>query len=243
VHLRNGPGQAATDEQVLGYERAHRAAVSPVPILLVEDHVVLRDGLRALLEVNPEFEVVGEAGLAEDALALASKLRPAIVLADIALPDRSGIALVRELAALDLGCRVIMLTAYKTEEYIRAALEAGAGGYILKDASFAELVQGVLAVASGRRFLCRATSDLLVGHYISPHDQHPVPSLERLTRRETDVLGRIASGESNKQMARSLSLSVKTVEKHRSNLMRKLMLHNTAEVTLFAIRNGLVNRV
>ncbi len=241
MELRYGPA-AAANNRIAGSDCAKLTAVTPVRILLVEDHVVLRDGLRALLEVNPEFEVVGEAGLVDDALTMAAKLRPNIVLADIALPDRSGVALVRELAALNIDCRVVMLTAYKTEEYVRAALEAGAGGYILKDASFSELVRGVLAVASGRRFLCQATSDLLVVHYMNPQDKHATPSLDQLTNRETDVLGRIARGESNKQMARSLCLSVKTVEKHRSNLMRKLMLHNTAEVTLFAIRKGLVTR-
>lgn len=243
MDLRNGIGNVCPQDRVPAFDRGQGTALAAIRILLVEDHVVLREGLRALLEINPELEIVGEAGTAGEALEMAALLRPTIVLTDIALPDRSGISLVRDLNVQGLCSRVVMLTAYRTEEYIRAALEAGASGYILKDASCAELVQGLQTVAAGRRFLCHATSDLLVVHYMSPQDKRPVPSLDQLTNRETDVLERIARGESNKQMARAMTLSVKTVEKHRSNLMRKLMLHNTAEVTLFAIRNGLINRI
>ena len=230
-------------ERITAGDRDGEAAVAKIRILLVEDHVVLREGLRALLEINPDLEIVGEAGSVGDALTLAAQLRPTIVLTDIALPDRSGISLVNELSLRGVRSRVVMLTAYNTEEYIRAALEAGACGYILKEASSAELVLGLQTVAAGRRFLCHSISDLLVVHYISPLDKRPAASPDKLTERETEVLGRIARGESNKHIARGLTLSVKTVEKHRSNMMRKLMLHNTAEVTLFAIRNGLISRV
>lgn len=209
-------------------------------LLLVEDHLVLREGLRALLEIVPGIEIVGEAGTVADAIKLAETLQPSIILTDIALPDRSGIALVSELLLRRLPCQVVMLTAYKTEEYIRAALDAGARGYILKDASSTELIHGLQAVAAGRRFLCVAVADMLVQRYVSPTDTRSAPPTAVLTERETEVLERIARGESNKCMARALILSVKTIEKHRSNLMRKLMLHNTAEVTLFAIRNGLI---
>lgn len=213
-----------------------------IRLTLVEDHKVLREGLRALLEMHPDVDVVAEAGTVEDAVNLAEQLQPTIVLTDIGLPDRSGIALIRELQARGVTSRVVMLTAHKTEEYIRAALDAGACGYIMKDASCEELVAGLRAVASGRKFLCSAIGDMLVYRYMSPTDCRPASPLASLTERETEVLTRIAQGESNKHMARALSLSVKTVEKHRSNLMRKLTLHNTAEVTLFAIRHGLVTR-
>lgn len=213
-----------------------------IRVTLVEDHQVLREGLRALLEIHEDIDVVAEAGTVEDTLNLAERLQPTIILTDIGLPDRSGIALIRDLQARGITSRVVMLTAHKTEEYVRAALDAGACGYIMKDASCAELVAGLRAVASGRKFLCSAIGDMLVYRYMSPTDCHPVSPLGSLTKRETEVLTRIACGESNKQMARGLSLSVKTVEKHRSNLMRKLTLHNTAEVTLFAIRHGFVTR-
>jgi DNA-binding NarL/FixJ family response regulator len=226
----------------LAHEATYDEPRRRIRVLLVEDHLVLREGLKSLLEIDRELEIVGEAGTADEALRIAERESPDIVLSDIALPDRSGISLIAELRALGIACQVVMLTAYKTEEYIRAALDAGASGYILKDASCAELVLGLRLVASGRKFLCQAIGDMLLFRYMSP-DQKPVASpMAALTKRETEVLTRIARGESNKQMARVLTLSVKTVEKHRSNLMRKLMLHNTAEVTLFAIRNGLVNR-
>ena len=214
---------------------------SKVRLLLVEDHLVLREGLRALLEINADLEIVGEASTVAVALELIDRLQPTIVLTDIALPDRSGIALVNELRERRSPCLSVMLTAYKTEEYIRAALDAGARGYILKDASSSELIQGLRTIASGQRFLCQAISDMLVQRYVAPAEPRTPAPTAMLTERETEVLTRIARGESNKAMARSLALSVKTVEKHRSNLMRKLVLHNTAEVTLFAIRNGLVN--
>jgi DNA-binding NarL/FixJ family response regulator len=217
-------------------------AADRIRLLLVEDHLVLREGLKALLQINPELEIVGEAGTVAEALTLAERLKPTIVLTDIALPDRSGIALVNELRLRKLDCHVVVLTAYKTEEYIRTALDAGARGYILKDASSSELVQGLHAVVAGRKFLCQAISDMLVGRYMMPPEQLAPAPLALLTERESEVLTRIARGESNKRMARALVLSVKTVEKHRSNLMRKLMLHNTAEVTLFAIRQGIINQ-
>jgi len=213
-----------------------------IRLLLVEDHLVLREGLKALLEINPELEIVGEAGTVAEALTMAERLKPTIVLTDIALPDRSGVALINELRLRKLECHVVILTAYKTEEYIRTALDAGARGYILKDASSRELVQGLHAVVAGGKFLCQAISDMLVGRYMMPLEQRARAPLALLTDRESEVLSRVARGESNKCMARALLLSVKTVEKHRSNLMRKLMLHNTAEVTLFAIRQGIINQ-
>ena len=221
---------------------AAASTVARIRVLLVEDHLVLREGLKALLEINPDLEIVGEASTVAEALTLAERFKPTIVLTDIALPDRSGIALVNELRVRELNCHVVILTAYKTEEYIRTALDAGARGYILKDASSSELVQGLRAVVAGRKFLCQAISDMLVGRYMTPMEQPAPAPLALLTERESEVLSRIARGESNKRMARALLLSVKTVEKHRSNLMRKLMLHNTAEVTLFAIRQGIINQ-
>lgn len=224
-----------------GAEKPEAAQVAQrIRLALVDDHKVLREGLRALLQLQPDIEVVAEASSVGDALSIAERLRPAIFLTDIGLPDRSGISLIRELQARGLAGRVVMLTAHKTEEYIRVALSAGASGYIIKDASCAELVTGLRTVAAGRKFLCSAIGDMLVYRYMGPTADRAGSPLSSLTERETEVLTRIARGESNKGMARTLSLSVKTIEKHRSNLMRKLALRNTAEVTLFAIRHALV---
>jgi DNA-binding NarL/FixJ family response regulator len=211
--------------------------------MLVEDHLILRQGLKALLETNSDIEVVGEAGTVGEALDRIPTLKPSIVITDITLPDRSGIELVQALRALEPAIKVLVLTAHTTEEHIRAALSAGATGYILKDASHAELVQGLRAVSAGRRFLCESVEARILSRYAAGQEaEKPGLSAGHITRREREVLTRIAMGQTNKYIARALSLSVKTVEKHRSNVMRKLNLHNTAAVTLFAVRHRLVDQ-
>ncbi len=160
-------------------------------IVLVEDHAILREGLRALIELEPDLKVVGEASTGAEGVRVVQGASPTLVITDLAMPGGSGLRTIDELRAVCPNLRVLVLTAYCTDEYIGAALSAGADGYVLKDAS-------------------------------------------------REVLMRIALGESNKRVAVALHLSVKTVEKHRANLMRKLELHNTAAVTLFAVRNGLV---
>lgn len=210
-------------------------------IALIEDHAILREGLKALIEVEPDLRVIGEAGNADTGLVLANSLRPDVIITDLALPGRSGIALIAELRATHPLIQILVLTAHHTEEYIRAALKAGANGYVLKDANRVELLEGIRAVAAGRQFLCEAVSANILSRYLSPMDVTRETSATALmTERERQVITCIAQGHSNKLIARSLSLSVKTVEKHRSNMMRKLGLHNTAAVTMFAIHHGLV---
>jgi DNA-binding NarL/FixJ family response regulator len=223
-----------------GEEPGNPPAVSALPIvgkirlLLVEDHLLLREGLKALLQANEDLEIVGDVGTVADALAVTERLQPTVVLTDIALPDRPGIALVNELRLRRCESHVLFLSACKSDKYIATALDAGARGYILKDASPQVLLQGLRAVAAGQIFVCQATSDILAGRHATP--------LTLLTERESEVLTRIARGESNKRVAHDLLLSIKTVEKHRSNLMRKLMLHSSVELTLFAIRQGIVGQ-
>ena len=219
-------------------------ATGRMRLMLVEDHLILRQGLRALLETNSDIEVVGEAGTVSEALARIGAVKPSIVITDITLPDRSGIELVQALRTLEPGIKVLVLTAHTTEEHIRAALSAGATGYILKDASHAELVQGLRAVSAGRRFLCESVEAKILSRYAAGHEPEKPAALSagHITRREREVLTRIAMGQTNKFIARALALSVKTVEKHRSNVMRKLNLHNTAAVTLFAVRHRLVDQ-
>jgi DNA-binding NarL/FixJ family response regulator len=210
-------------------------------IALVEDHAILREGLKALIEVESDLRVIGEAGNADNGILLANSLKPDLVITDLALPGRSGITLITELRASHPAMKLLVLTAHHTEEYIRAALKAGANGYVLKDASRIELLQGIRAVAAGRQFLCEAVSANIVSRYLSPIESLHEPSPAAvMTERERQVIACVALGHSNKLIARSLSLSVKTVEKHRSNMMRKLGLHNTAAVTMFAIHYGLV---
>jgi DNA-binding NarL/FixJ family response regulator len=221
------------------------AVVKSVPqarirIVLVEDHAILREGLKALIEIESDIEVVGDFGGVDEVLAAIRELKPALVLTDLALPGRSGFELLAELGMICPTARKLILTAHNSEEYIRAALNAGADGYVLKDANRAELTLAIRTVAAGQQFLCKAiASKILLGYLAgsAPRHQHSAP--RTITGREREVLTRIALGESNKVIARSLDLSVKTIEKHRSNLMRKLQLHNVAAITMFAVRNGL----
>jgi DNA-binding NarL/FixJ family response regulator len=214
---------------------------APLRLLLVDDHAILREGLRSLLELESDLEVVGEANSAEQALKQAAVARPDIVLTDIGMPGRSGLSLVGELRKLCPGVRVILLTAHASEEYIRAGLDARADGYVLKDSGHAELLTAIRTVASGRQFLCDAVSSTLVTTYLNRGEGGTVKSpMQSITVRERQVLARVASGQSNKLVARELQLSVKTVEKHRANLMRKLSLHNAADITRFALNNHLV---
>lgn len=210
--------------------------------MLVEDHAILREGLRALLELEPDLRVAAEAANSLDAVPTIEAAGPDLVITDIALPGRSGIELIGCLRELHPFLKILVLTAHNSEEYIRAALNAGAHGYVLKDASRAELLQAIRAVLGGQTYLCASVTAKVVTGYLRPNSESlSLSAVELVTEREREVLTRVALGRSNKLIARELSVSVKTVEKHRANLMRKLTLHNTAAVTRFAIRHGMVN--
>jgi DNA-binding NarL/FixJ family response regulator len=213
-----------------------------IRIVLVEDHAMLREGLKALIEIETGFHIIAEFGCVEDSLESIRDLQPDLVLTDLALPGRSGIELLTEIQRLSPLTRKLVLTAHENEEYIRAAMHAGANGYVLKDANSAELMLAIRTVAAGRQFLCAAITSKILSSYLSG-DQRPscatVP--QSITGREREVLTRIALGSSNKLIARELGVSPKTVEKHRSNLMHKLQLHNAAAITMFAIRNGMTS--
>ena len=228
--------------------RSSTPTVSPrkpkIRIVLVEDHAILREGLKALIDIESDFDIVGEFGCVEDCLLGIVDLNADLLLTDLALPGRSGIELLTEMQGLCPLMRKLVLTAHENEEYIRAALNAGANGYVLKDANSAELMLAIRTVSLGQQFLCKAIASKILSGYLSGHapgDQRTaVPAVaQSITEREREVLTRIALGNSNKLIARELGVSPKTVEKHRSNLMRKLQLHNAAAITMFAIRNGM----
>lgn len=208
---------------------------------MVEDHAILREGLRSLLEIESDLDVVGEAANAQAGLEKARELKPDVLLTDLALPNGSGISLIRAARSAVPEVRALVLTGYHEEEYIRAAMDAGALGYVLKDSSRDELLQAIRSVAAGKQYLCTAVAQAVLSGYLHPQaTDKPADPLDKVTAREREVLIRIAAGQSSKVIARDLSLSVKTVEKHRSNVMHKLELRNAAEVALFAVRNGLV---
>jgi DNA-binding NarL/FixJ family response regulator len=213
-----------------------------IRIVLVEDHAILREGLKSLIEIESDFEIVGDFCSMEESLDGIRDLQPDVVLTDLALPGRSGIELLAEIRRLSPRTRKLVLTAHENEEYIRSALNAGADGYVLKDANGAELMLAIRTVSVGQQFLCKAIASKILTGYLSG-DQRPcgAASGQSITGREREVLTRIALGNSNKVIARELGVSPKTVEKHRSNLMRKLQLHNAAAITMFAIRNGMTS--
>src|SRR6266446_9991063 len=223
--------------------REEASMFTAASVVLVEDHAILREGLRALIDLEPDLKVVGEASTGAEGVRAVQGLKPTLVITDLAMPGGSGLRTIDELRAACPNLRVLVLTAYCTDEYIGAALSAGADGYVLKDASRAELLQAIRSVIAGQKYFSEPVSARLVSGYLLRNE----PTLgaaggvyPRITEREREVLTHVALGESNKRVALALRLSVKTVEKHRANLMRKLELHNTAAVTLFAVRNGML---
>jgi DNA-binding NarL/FixJ family response regulator len=210
-------------------------------LVLIDDHIILREGLHALLELESDFVVVGEAGSLEDGIALVERLRPNLVITDLAMPYGSGMQVISRVRAIAPDTRVLVLTVHSSKEYIDAALKAGADGYVLKDSSSAELLQAIRSVIRGQRYLCPPVSAKIISGYLGEGDARNVASVQLLTDREREILTLVAQGLSNKGIAKRLALSVKTVEKHRSNFMRKLELHNTAGITMFAICKKLVS--
>lgn len=212
-----------------------------VRLVVVDDHAILREGLRALLALESDLDVVGEADNSEDAIAIVEQTQPDVVITDLALPHRSGIHVISQVRIVAPAARVLVLTVHKSEEYIKAALSAGADGYVLKDSSRADLLQGIRSIVLGQRYLCPPVSAQIVSGFLNAGEPRGPTSVQRLTDREREIITLIARGKSNKRIASQLLLSVKTIEKHRSNFMRKLELHNTAAVTMYAICNGLVS--
>lgn len=211
-------------------------------ILIVEDHALLRQGLRALLTSDPNIEVVGEAENGRDAIRLAGSLLPELILMDISMPGINGPEAIVEIKKRYPGTKALVLTVHKAEEYIREALKAGADGYILKHATHDELMLAIRSVLNGKTYLSPDIAVKVVSGYLDGGKNiNPVSAWDTLTLREREVLKLIAEGHGNKHVANYLCLSIKTVEKHRSNLMRKLDLHNASVLTAFAIENGVIS--
>ena len=208
-------------------------------IVLVEDHAILREGLRALIELEPDLKVVGEASTGAEGVRVVQSTTPTLVITDLAMPGGSGLRIIDELRAAGPNLRVLVLTAYCTDEDIGAAWSAGADGYVLKDASRAELLQAIRSIIAGQKYFSEPVSARLMSGSLRRNDPATLAT-PRITEREREVLTRIALGESNRRIAVALRLTVKTVAKHRANLLRKVELHNTAAVALSALRNGLL---
>lgn len=212
-------------------------------IVLADDHTILREGLRALLSADPNFDIVGEAEDGRKAVRCVEKLEPNLLLMDLSMPRMSGMDAVSEIKKRFPKTKIIALTVHKTEEYLLTTLQAGADGYVLKDATHDELVMAIHNVMAGKRYLSPGISGKVIEGYLEgKEDSLSVSSWQTLSQREREVLKLIAEGYKNKEIAEDLCISLKTVEKHRANLMKKLDLHNAAGLTVYAVKKGIVSR-
>jgi two-component system response regulator NreC len=212
-------------------------------IVLADDHTILREGLRALLSADPNFDIVGEAKDGREAVRCVEKLEPNLLLMDLSMPRMSGMDAISEIKKRYSDTKIIALTVHKTEEYLLTALQAGVDGYVLKDATHDELVLAIHNVMAGKRYLSPGISGQVIEGYLEgKEDSQSGSSWQKLSQREREVLKLIAEGYKNKEIAEDLCISLKTVEKHRANLMKKLDLHNAAGLTVYAVDKGLVSR-
>jgi DNA-binding NarL/FixJ family response regulator len=214
-----------------------------VRIVLADDHTILREGLRALLSADPNIDIIGEAWDGREAVRCVENLGPDLLLMDLSMPRMSGMDAISEIKKRFPQTKVIALTVHKTEEYLLTTLQAGVDGYVLKDATHDELVMAIHNVMAGKPYLSPGISEKIIEGYLEgKEDSLSVSSWQKLSQREREVLKLIAEGYKNREIAEDLCISLKTVEKHRANLMKKLDLHNAAGLTVYAVEKGLVNR-
>ncbi|MBI2847080.1 MAG: response regulator transcription factor [Chloroflexi bacterium] len=212
-----------------------------IRVIIADDHTILREGVRKLLELHDDIEVVGEAADGKEAVEKSTQLTPDIVLMDIAMPGLGGLEATLEIRKLSPKTRILVLTQYDDPEYIYRFLKSGAAGYVLKKAAGTELVSAIRAVHRGEAFLYPSIAGKVIEGYLrteNPREEEVV--YEKLTDREKQVLKLVAEGHSNKEIAELLTLSIKTVMGHRANIMEKLSVHNRTELVKFAIRKGLI---
>ena len=211
-------------------------------IMIVEDHTLLREGLSTIVASDPELEVVGGADNGLDAVRQAVALKPDLILMDINMPVMNGTEALIDIKKRDSSIKIMMLTAHKAEEYIRDCLQSGADGYVLKSATREELMTSIHKVLNGKTYLSQEVSDQILSGYKGNTIPCAQSAWQSLSTREREVLKLVAEGNTNKTISNLICVSIKTVEKHRSNLMKKLNIHNSAALTAFAIERGLLSK-
>ncbi len=214
-------------------------AVEPIRVLIAEDHTIVRQGLISLLAAERGIEIVGEASDGHEAVEAAGRLKPHVVLMDLGMPGLNGVDATRQIKRDFPDVAVLVLSMYSAEEHVRPAIRAGAAGYLLKGSGLSDLVAAIRAVASGEAFLSPQVAKILLKD--ARTDDEAATSSGPLTAREREILQLVGEGSSSPEIARALSLSVKTVEGHRSRIMAKLNIHDVAGLVRYAIRTGLVS--
>jgi len=210
-------------------------------ILLADDHKIVRDGLRNLLEKDPDIVVVGEAEDGREALQLARKLSPDVVIMDIAMPDLNGIEATRQILSEVRNVKVVALSMHSDKRYVSEMLKAGAAGYLLKDCAFEELITAIRTIVKGKIYLSPGIAGVVIDDYIRKGSNTDSSVFTILSDREREVLQLMAEGRATKDVATHLNVSIKTVETHRTHIMTKLDIHSIAELTKYAIREGLTS--
>ena len=210
-------------------------------ILLGDDHTLVRQGFRKILEQEPDWTIVGEAADGRSAVKLALELSPNVVVLDIGMPLMNGVEATRQILRRNANIHVLILSMHSTEAYIVEALKAGAKGYLLKDSADSDLLRAVAAVAMGKSFFSPAVARVMLDDYVRHlADKGIADRFDTLSEREREVFQLIAEGHSNKEVADLLSLSLTTIETHRAHILQKLDIHNTAELVLYAVRRGVI---
>jgi DNA-binding NarL/FixJ family response regulator len=210
-------------------------------ILLADDHTVVRQGLRKVLEERPDWVVVAEAGNGREAVQKAEEVKPDVAILDVAMPLLNGIEATRQIVKRSPGTRVLVLTMHSDEAYVNQILKAGATGYLLKDSADVDLIQAVGAVSQGKSFFSPGVARLMLDDYVRQlADKGITDRYESLSEREREIFQLIAEGKANKEIAAILSISPSTVETHRARIMEKLDLHSAAEIVLYAVRRGVI---
>jgi DNA-binding NarL/FixJ family response regulator len=211
-------------------------------ILLGDDHTLVRNGLRKILQERKDWEVVAEAGNGRDAVREAEEQKPDVAILDITMPLLNGIEATRQMVRRRPEIRVLILSMHSTEEYVVQALKAGAAGYLLKDSADTELIRAVAALASGKSYFSPAVSRIMLDDYVRHLSERGITDrYDSLSEREREIFQLIAEGHSNKEIATMLFLSPTTVDTHRAHILQKLDVHNTAELVLYAVRRGVIS--
>ncbi len=208
-------------------------------VILVDDHKIIREGLRVLLEKEADMEIVAEASTGRSAVQMAKELNPDLIVMDTVMADLNGIEATRQIKAANPDIRIIALSMHSDKQFVLEMLRAGASGYILKDCAFDELVQAISSIMNNQIYLSPKITTLVLKEYISGSSKEGTSVFSILSNREREVLQLIAEGKSTKEIAYKLNVSVKTIETHRQQIMNKLDIHSIAELTKYAIREGL----